>query len=45
MLTAWVVVRDNSVELMQRPDKIIKAAGDTFRRFHESEQTKSVFKF
>lgn len=39
-----VVVRDNTVELKQRPDKIIETAGDTLRQFPEEEQ-KLAFKW
>ena len=33
-----VVVRENTVELKQRPDKIIDTAGDTLQQFPEEEQ-------
>lgn len=39
-----VVVRDNTVELNQRPDKIIETAGDTLQQFPEEER-KLAFKW
>jgi hypothetical protein len=39
-----VVVRDNTVELNQRPDKIIETAGDTLQHFPEEER-KLAFKW
>jgi hypothetical protein len=40
-----VVVRENTVELTQRPDKIIEAAGAVLQQFPEEEQKNSIFKF
>ena len=39
-----VVVRENTVELNQRPDKIIETAGDTLQQFPEEER-KLAFKW
>jgi Holliday junction resolvase len=39
-----VVVRENTVELNQRPDKIIETAGDTLQQFPEDER-KLAFKW
>jgi hypothetical protein len=43
-MTPQVVVRDLTVELTQRPDRIIEAAGAVLRQFPESEQQNSIFK-
>jgi hypothetical protein len=37
-------VRENTVELNQRPDKIIETAGDTLQQFPEEER-KLAFKW
>jgi len=39
-----VVVRDNTVELTQRPDRILEAAGAVLRQFPEEEQKSTIFK-
>jgi hypothetical protein len=39
-----VVVREQTVELTQRPDKIIEAAGSVLHQFPEAEQKDSIFK-
>ena len=39
-----IVVRENTVELNQRPDKIIETAGDTLQQFPEEER-KLAFKW
>jgi hypothetical protein len=39
-----VVVREQTVELTQRPDKIIAAAGAVLQQFPEEEQKSSIFK-
>ena len=43
-LVSEVVVRRNTVELKQRPDKIIDTAGDTLKQFPQEEQ-KLAFKW
>jgi len=43
-MTAHVVVRDLTVELTQRPDRIIEAAGAVLRQFPEAEQKGTIFK-
>lgn len=44
-MTPHVVVRAASVELSQRPDKVIEAAGAVLQQFPEEEQKNSIFKF
>jgi hypothetical protein len=44
MLTPWVIVREQSVELTQRPDKVIASARNVFGNFPEEEQKRSMFK-
>lgn len=43
-MTSHVVVRERTVELTQRPDRIIEAAGAVLRQFPEEEQKSSIFK-
>jgi hypothetical protein len=43
-MTPYVVVRDRTVELTQRPDRIIEAASAVLRQFPEEEQRSSIFK-
>lgn len=43
MLTPWVSVREQSVELTQRPDKVIASARSAFGNFPEDEQKRSMF--
>lgn len=43
-MTSHVVVRDLTVELTQRPDRVIEAAGAVLRQFPEEEQKKTIFK-
>lgn len=43
-MTAHVVVRDATVELTQRPDRIMEAAGAVLRQFPEVEQKSTIFK-
>jgi hypothetical protein len=42
-MTTHVVVRDPGVELTQRPDRIIEAAGAVLRQFPEEEQKRTIF--
>jgi hypothetical protein len=44
-MTSHVVVRQATVELTQRPDKVIEAAGGVLQQFPEDEQKNSIFKF
>lgn len=44
-IATQVVVREQSVELTQRPDKIIEEAGAVLRQFPEEEQKNSIFRF
>jgi hypothetical protein len=39
-----VIVRTSTVELTQRPDRVIEAAGATLQQFPEAEQKTSIFK-
>ncbi len=43
-MTPHVVVRELTVELTQRPDRIIEAAGAVLRQFPEEEQKNSIFR-
>ena len=43
-MTPHVVVRDLTVELTQRPDRVIEAAGAVLRQFPEEEQKRTIFK-
>ncbi len=43
-MTPYVVVRETTVELTQRPDKVIEAAGAVLQQFPEEEQKDSIFK-
>jgi hypothetical protein len=43
MAPQHVVVRDRTVELTQRPDKIMAAAGAVLDQFPEEEQKRSIF--
>jgi hypothetical protein len=43
-MSAHVVVREATVELAQRPDRIIEAAGAVLRQFPEEEQKATIFK-
>ena len=43
-MTPHVVVRERTVELTQRPDRIIEAAGTVLRQFPEEEQKSSIFR-
>jgi len=40
-----VVVREYTVELTQRPDKIIEAAGAVLQQLPEEEQKNTMFRF
>lgn len=44
-MTPHVVVREHTVELTQRPDKVIEAAGAVLQQHSEEEQKNSIFKF
>ena len=44
MMTNWVVVRTQAVELRMRPDKVMRAAVETLSKFPEDEQKQSMFK-
>lgn len=43
-MTPYVVVRHLTVELTQRPDRVIEAAGAVLRQFPEEEQKSTIFK-
>lgn len=43
-MTTHVVVRDPRVELTQRPDRIIQAAGAVLQQFPEEEQKSTIFR-
>jgi Histidine kinase-, DNA gyrase B-, and HSP90-like ATPase len=43
-MTTHVVVRDPRVELTQRPDRIIHAAGAVLQKFPEEEQKRTIFR-
>jgi hypothetical protein len=43
-ITPWVIVREQTIELTQRPDKIIASARNVFSNFPEEEQKGSIFK-
>jgi hypothetical protein len=44
MMTNWIVVRTQAVELRMRPDKVMRAAVETLSKFPEDEQKQSMFK-
>lgn len=43
-MTSHIVVRDSTVELTQRPDRVIESAGTALRQFPEAEQKSTIFK-
>jgi hypothetical protein len=43
-MTPHVVVRDSRVELTQRPDRILMAAGAVLQQFPEEEQKRTIFR-
>jgi GTPase SAR1 family protein len=43
-MTPYVVVRDPRVELTQRPDRILQAAGAGLQNFPEEEQKRTIFR-
>jgi hypothetical protein len=43
-MTPYVVVRELTVELTQRPDRILESAGQVLRQFPEEEQKGTIFK-
>jgi hypothetical protein len=43
-MTSHVVVRDPRVELTQRPDRILEAAGAVLQQFPEEEQKRTIFR-
>jgi hypothetical protein len=43
-MTAYVVVREQTVELTQRPDRILESAGAVLEQFPAAEQKSTIFK-